>query len=149
MSCLSLESALMERCPYSSCHSCPMEVSLSSSSITEINWYVYVITPFGVVLLIYPPATRGRVRPRGRADKPQHHDKRCDKMLLQVATASFPGNAAASARFPVHRPYTGPFTSVLRERFSMAASSSSFLRAFWLVLPIVSVFDRALDRVGE
>ena len=31
----------------------------------------------------------------------------------------------------------------------MAASSSSFLRAFWLVLPIVSVFDRALDRVGE
>ena len=27
----------------------------------------------------------------------------------------------------------------------MAASSSSLLRAFWLVLPIVSVFDRALD----
>ena len=53
------------------------------------------------------------------------------------------------ARFPVHRPYTGPFTSVFLERFSMAASSSSFLRAFWLVLPIVSVFDRALDRVGE
>ena len=70
------------------------------------------------------------------------------KCLLQVARW-FGGNAAASARFPVHRPYTGPFTSVLREHFSMAASSSSFLRAFWLVPPIVSVFDRALDRVGE
>ena len=47
--------------------------------------------------------------------------------------------------FPVHRPYTGLFTSVLREHFSMAASSSSILRVFWLVLPIVSVFDRALE----
>ena len=101
------------------------------------------------MLLIYPPATRGRERPRGRADKPQHHDKKNDYYRLLGGSASFPGNTAASARFPVHRPYTGPFTSMLRERFSMAASSSSFLRAFWLVLPIVSVFDRALDRVGE
>ena len=68
-------------------------------------------------LLIYPPDYP-------RADKPQHHDR------LLGGSASFPGNAAASARFPVHRPYTGPFTSVLRERFSMAVSSSSFLRVF-------------------
>ena len=27
--------------------------------------YVYVITPFGVVLLVYPPDTRGRVAPEG------------------------------------------------------------------------------------
>ena len=40
----------MERCPYSLCHSCPTEVSLSSSSITEMNcfvpiqWYIKVKT---------------------------------------------------------------------------------------------------------
>ena len=50
----------------------------------SIGKQVYVITPFGVVLLIYPPDTRGRVVPEGRADKPQHHDKRCDKMFITV-----------------------------------------------------------------
>ena len=68
---------------------------------------------------------------------------------LLGGSASFPGNAAAKRAFSVHGPCTAPFTSVLRERFSMAASSSSFLRVSWLVLPIVSVFDRTLDRVGE
>ena len=43
MSCLSLESALMERCPYSLCHSCPTEVSLISSSITEMNCFVSIL----------------------------------------------------------------------------------------------------------
>ena len=27
--------------------------------------FVYVITPFGVVLLVYPPDSRGRVAPEG------------------------------------------------------------------------------------
>ena len=93
--------------------------------------------------------------PRARAPEGINRNTTTKNVYYRLlgGSASFPGNAAASARFPVHRPYTGPFTSVLRERFSMAASSSSFLRAFWLVLPIVSVFDRALDRaldrVGE
>ena len=93
----------MERCPYSSCHSCPMEVSLSSSSITEINcleWYVYVITPFGVVLLIYPPATRGRVRPRGRADKPQHHDKSVIKCYYRLLRRHFLATQPQARVFP-------------------------------------------------
>ena len=47
--------------------------------------YVYVITPFGVVLLVYPPdSPRARSARGGRADKPQHHDKRCNKMFITV-----------------------------------------------------------------
>ena len=103
--------------------------------LKETAYRLYMF--FGVALLIYPPDY-------ARVDKPQHHDKRCNNVYYRLlgGSVSFPGNTAASARFPVHRPYTGPFTSVLRE---MAASSSCFFRVFWLVLPIVSVFDRALD----
>ena len=39
--------------------------------------YVYVIPPFGVVLPVYPPDYQ-------RADKPQHHDKRWNKMFFTV-----------------------------------------------------------------
>ena len=46
--------------------------------------YVYVITPFGVVLPIYPPDPEGACARGGRADKPQHHDKRCYKMFITV-----------------------------------------------------------------
>ena len=46
--------------------------------IIDVYLYVYVITPFGVVLLVYPPDSP-------RADKPQHHDKRCNKMFITVA----------------------------------------------------------------
>ena len=45
----------------------------------------------------------------GRADKLQHHNRRNVYYRLLGGSASFPGNAAASARFPVHGPYTGPF----------------------------------------
>ena len=39
--------------------------------------FVYVIPPFGVVLLVYQPEG-------GRADKPQHHDKWQNKMFITV-----------------------------------------------------------------
>ena len=54
---------------------------------------VYVITPFGVVLLVYSPdSPRARSARGGMADKPQHHDKRCDKMFITVDW-SLPGNS--------------------------------------------------------
>ena len=47
--------------------------------------FVYVIPPFGVVLLVYPPDyPRTRSARGGRADKPQHHDKRWNKMFITV-----------------------------------------------------------------
>ena len=47
--------------------------------------YVYVIPPFGVVLPVYPPDyPRARSARGGRADKPQHHDKRWNKMFIIV-----------------------------------------------------------------
>ena len=47
--------------------------------------YVYVIPPFGVVLPVYPPDyPRARSARGGRADKPQHHDKRWNKMFITV-----------------------------------------------------------------
>ena len=49
--------------------------------------YVYVITPFGVVLMVYPPDSP-------RADKPQHHDKR---MFITVDW-SLLGNPCARVR---------------------------------------------------
>ena len=45
-----------------------------------IHWYthiVYVITPYGVVLQVYPPKGWG-------ANKLQQHDKRRDKMFITV-----------------------------------------------------------------
>ena len=59
----------------------------------DLTIYVYVITPFGVVLLVYSPdSPRARSARGGRADKPQHHDKRCDKMFITVDW-SLPGNS--------------------------------------------------------
>ena len=47
--------------------------------------HVYVIPPFGVVLLVYPPDyPRARSARGRRADKPQHHDKRWNKMFITV-----------------------------------------------------------------
>ena len=51
----------------------------TQESIMYICMYVVVITPFGVLLLIYKAdAPRARKRPRVRPCKPQQHDKRCD-----------------------------------------------------------------------
>ena len=50
-----------------------------SRATGAIFLYVVVITPFGVLLLIYKgDAPRARKRPRARPCKPQQHDKRCD-----------------------------------------------------------------------
>ena len=59
---------------------------------------MYVIPPFGVVLLVYPPDyPRARSARGGRADKPQHHDKRWNKMFITVDW-SLLGNLRARAR---------------------------------------------------
>ena len=48
--------------------------------VDKVCQYVYVIPPFGVVLLVYPPDyPRAHSARGGRADKPQHHDKRWNK----------------------------------------------------------------------
>ena len=39
--------------------------------------HTYVITPFEVVLLVYPLDSP-------RADNPQHHEKRCNKMFITL-----------------------------------------------------------------
>ena len=52
---------------------------------SKLEVYVYVIPPFGVVLPVYPPDyPRARSARGGRADKPQHHDKRWNKMFITV-----------------------------------------------------------------
>ena len=67
-------------------HNAIIEVYLSVLDVPV----TFVITPFGVVLLVY-------LRARGEGDKPQHQDKRCDKMFIRWS-AYFPG------AFPVHGP---------------------------------------------
>ena len=44
-----------------------------------------VTPPFGVVLPVYPPDyPRARSARGGRADKPQHHDRRWNKMFTTI-----------------------------------------------------------------
>ena len=58
------------------------EIKLLSPDLAN---FVYVIPPFGVVLLVYPlDCPRARSARGGRADKPQHNDKRWNKMFITV-----------------------------------------------------------------
>ena len=63
---------------------------------------------------------------------------------LLGGSVSFPGNAATKRAFSRARSMYCPVSVSQWRRFS-----SSFLHISWLVLPIVPMLDRALDRVGE
>ena len=68
------------------------------------NEYVYVITPFGVLLLVYKPDTRGRVAPEGGGLINRNNTtKGVIKCLLPLLgellrRSQFPSNSRARAR---------------------------------------------------
>ena len=54
------------------------------------NFVYYVIPPFGVVLPVYPPDYRRAHSVRGgRADKPQHHDKKWNNNIIMFITVDW------------------------------------------------------------
>ena len=93
----------------------------------------YVITPF------HAPEGEGRINRNSTT-------KAVIKCLLPVARwlGVISWQCSRKRAFPVHHPYTGPFTSVLA-----FLNGGVFFPLSPRLLPIVSVFDRALDRVGE